>query len=799
MLLDRVHATASRGVATFPSIAQVVRQRHALVSRVRHATDAAADAWAADVRAAGPVVRRALADHAATEHAVTNRELDADGRVHRATDYRVASAVVRRAMSVQATPGERQRPTVRPHSVVIARLPHATDRTLDSNRRTDEPDARVAGSVQRRGAVTNGELDTEGRVSPTANTGVAGPVVRTSASERSTSVDRQLQRPTVRPHSVVVTRLPPASQHGLDSNERITEATDTRVARPVARRAASHDAIPGDAGAGGLELDADRATDVAGPAVRRAATDRGTPRGRQRPTVGPHSIVISRLPHALHHNGEPDARSVADQAGSDDELDADRRARRATHVDRAVVRRAPSDHGTPRGRQRPTVRPHSVSITRLPYALHPSTDGESDIPIAGGVVRRAVSDHATPRERPTVRPHSIASLPQATDRQLDANRRVDGATDGRVTDPLVRRGVSDHATPRELPAVRPHGIVISRLPQALHPTTHVEFGPEGGVGSGSGRDSSRNPAGIPPRSSGGTNPAQIGARGRLAIERGRGARRSVAAPMIVARSLAGGPRSGRDPSRNPGRIAPRSSDGTDRAQIGESEGPTPTPTPAEVFVAELQRHRAERPRPLPRHYQPLATAIVGDRPVRVASGEGSRRALSKVGKAAATTGDVIHVSTPRPTAEVIAHELTHVAHPSPVPRFFDDDDHSPEERRAEQVAAVMRRAPIAPRPSPSSTVSAAALASSITIGDTVQRKVTLGSHRATVPAPPLPPTVVPLPTPTTPPPPDVVAAPDDTARQATSVDAQFDRILELLEDRILTELERRGGRFRGGF
>jgi hypothetical protein len=28
---------------------------------------------------------------------------------------------------------------------------------------------------------------------------------------------------------------------------------------------------------------------------------------------------------------------------------------------------------------------------------------------------------------------------------------------------------------------------------------------------------------------------------------------------------------------------------------------------------------------------------------------------------------------------------------------------------------------------------------------------------------------------------------------------QFDRILELLEDRILRELERRGGRFRGGF
>jgi hypothetical protein len=29
--------------------------------------------------------------------------------------------------------------------------------------------------------------------------------------------------------------------------------------------------------------------------------------------------------------------------------------------------------------------------------------------------------------------------------------------------------------------------------------------------------------------------------------------------------------------------------------------------------------------------------------------------------------------------------------------------------------------------------------------------------------------------------------------------SQFDRIVELLEDRIIAELERRGGRFRGGF
>jgi hypothetical protein len=46
--------------------------------------------------------------------------------------------------------------------------------------------------------------------------------------------------------------------------------------------------------------------------------------------------------------------------------------------------------------------------------------------------------------------------------------------------------------------------------------------------------------------------------------------------------------------------------------------------------------------------------------------------------------------------------------------------------------------------------------------------------------------------------------PDDTSggrgtHEPVDLSTQFDRILELLEDRILRELERRGGRFRGGF
>jgi hypothetical protein len=256
----------------------------------------------------------------------------------------------------------------------------------------------------------------------------------------------------------------------------------------------------------------------------------------------------------------------------------------------------------------------------------------------------------------------------------------------------------------------------------------------------------------------------------------------------------------------------------------------PVPTPADTFAAELARHRTERPRAIPVSYRPLATAIVGDRPVHVSTSVASRRALAKVGKVAATTGDTIHLASPAPRPEVMAHELTHVAHPSPVARFFDDDDHSPEERRAEQVAAVMRRAPVLPRTSAGArrptvapaadvvrrrvssgsstssagTVSAAALADQITSGPSTRVQRVIGGHRARAQ----------VAAPNGGSSPDVRVAPTNDARPdpgaripaetaavaaAPNLSDQFEHILELLESRILRELERRGGRFRGGF
>lgn len=127
---------------------------------------------------------------------------------------------------------------------------------------------------------------------------------------------------------------------------------------------------------------------------------------------------------------------------------------------------------------------------------------------------------------------------------------------------------------------------------------------------------------------------------------------------------------------------------------------------------ELSTTIQRRPDRLPSTYRPMSDAITGGRRVMLSSDSNSRRALRSVGKVAATTNDVIHLDTtmtPRHRLdEVIAHELTHVAHPSPTPRFFDDIDHSPEERKAEQMAELIARSPLAPnspaasrRPKPS--------------------------------------------------------------------------------------------------
>jgi hypothetical protein len=114
-------------------------------------------------------------------------------------------------------------------------------------------------------------------------------------------------------------------------------------------------------------------------------------------------------------------------------------------------------------------------------------------------------------------------------------------------------------------------------------------------------------------------------------------------------------------------------------------------------------------------------------------------------------------------------------------------------------------------------VSAAALAASITgqtSGSYVQRKL-VDAPAATAPAPTAPTspdTIRRVETSTTPSPIATLPSSSSTSNaesdpldlptlRANPADtrAQFELILELLEERILAQLERRGGRYRGGF
>jgi len=271
----------------------------------------------------------------------------------------------------------------------------------------------------------------------------------------------------------------------------------------------------------------------------------------------------------------------------------------------------------------------------------------------------------------------------------------------------------------------------------------------------------------------------------------------------------------------------------DDVSVGNGS-PRLTPAPAEQvadqFMSVLSETIRRRPAPLPTTYRPLADAIAGPRPVMLSTDTASRKALRSVGKVAATTGDTIHLDRQAISSarldEVMAHELTHIAHPSPTPRFFDDIDDSPEERRAEQVAKLMARSPLAPsastsapavrrtadartirrtadtssRPSSSpDTVSAGALAASLTRNsasqDVVQRwksatpsrPPTAGSHRSSEQKPVESSSPAPELT-------DLFGSQRAADWFRQQLDANMQRVVRQLEDRMIVELERRGGR-----
>ena len=232
---------------------------------------------------------------------------------------------------------------------------------------------------------------------------------------------------------------------------------------------------------------------------------------------------------------------------------------------------------------------------------------------------------------------------------------------------------------------------------------------------------------------------------------------------------------------------------------------------------------------LPARFRPLTTAVVARR-VRIAHGAVSRSALRAVGRPAATFGDVIHLANAPDaspaTTELLAHELVHAANTPTRPRFFAEPGHDDEERTAMRVGSTERAAMrgggttmgigrmartarpstvepirrmaavnVAPRvvqrqDQPPAPPPPAAATTTITSGATtasstpVIRRSSSGARRNEV---------IRRAVAT-----DAVAGGDEPQTTTNRLD-NFEELLDMLEQRILNELERRGGRSRGGW
>ena len=115
------------------------------------------------------------------------------------------------------------------------------------------------------------------------------------------------------------------------------------------------------------------------------------------------------------------------------------------------------------------------------------------------------------------------------------------------------------------------------------------------------------------------------------------------------------------------------------------------------YLGALRARRPDRDEPLPVQLRPLAHLVVGApraASVRLRTGPATTQALAEVGRPAATVGNTIHLAAPPAksprSAEVLAHELVHAASPSPVPRFFQDDHDTAEERQAMLTGGLVR-------------------------------------------------------------------------------------------------------------
>ena len=237
------------------------------------------------------------------------------------------------------------------------------------------------------------------------------------------------------------------------------------------------------------------------------------------------------------------------------------------------------------------------------------------------------------------------------------------------------------------------------------------------------------------------------------------------------------------------------------------------------FLETLARHGTPRPVALPERFRPLARALTS-RPIVIAHDASSRAALRSVNRPAATLGNVVHLQrAPDDSAqsmELLAHELVHAAAAPARPRFFDEPGHDHEEHRARSIGQVARRA-VAQRIDPASLPLSGGAVMAPRI---VQRTSAPSATSPTPVAPSIADTVSSAPSQAAQRAADrvrggtsgtVQRSPNVIRREPTDIGGadseltttqrlnQLDDLIELIERRVINELERRGGRVRGNW
>lgn len=233
-------------------------------------------------------------------------------------------------------------------------------------------------------------------------------------------------------------------------------------------------------------------------------------------------------------------------------------------------------------------------------------------------------------------------------------------------------------------------------------------------------------------------------------------------------------------------------------------------TPAQRWSGAVAARPLETPRPFPGALQPLLRRTSGGPRPRYTAGPATRAALDAAGAHGATTGSVVHLPAPPPARlpgapskllGVIAHELAHARQPVGRPRFLlrtADGAADAEERSTQQVSAgIVGALPMARTGSTGTAAGTVADAAEPAGGDPFsavwQHLESTGTNEAEAQQAAGPDAAEPQRSPS----PAAPQQPAGAAGQGQGVD--LDRIAEALEERLIRQLERRGGRYVGMF